>query len=186
MAIVLAEGFEGLTLDRVAARARASKSTIYRRWPTKEHLLIAVASRWPGLEPADRGNVLDDLLDLHGQLLRSLHSPQLRGLLSALAAARMQDPALAAALDPLMEQRREPVLVVLRRAVERGELPPDADIDAAQEALLGVAVMRLHFMPGDLGPRFMRRIFRLVLRGLGAKLPADDAPPRRGAKNALQ
>jgi AcrR family transcriptional regulator len=167
--LLLERGFQGLTLDRVATRARAGKATIYRRWPTKEHLLVAVASRWPGLQAVDRGNALEELCDLHAQLLLGLHSPELRGLFSALATARLHDGALASVLDPLLEQRREPVREVLRRAVARGELPPEADIEAGLDALLGVSMMRLHFAPGDLGLGSMRRIFKLVLRGLGGE-----------------
>lgn len=169
MQLLASGGFAALTLDRVAARARASKSTIYRRWPTKEHLMIAVASRWPALEARDRGDVLAELRDLHRQLLRTLHSPRVRGLLTVLVAERIRNPALAAALDPLLRARRDPVRMVLARAVERGELPQDADIDAGAEALVSVTTTRLHHPRTDIGLRTMTPIFRLILRGLGAK-----------------
>lgn len=169
MELLVAGGFAGLTLDRVAARARASKSTIYRRWPTKEHLMIAVASRWPPLVAREKGGALAELCDLHAQLLRTLHSPQIQGLFAMLAAERIRNPELAAALDPLMERRREPVLTVLQRAVRRGELPADADIAAGADTLASVTTARLYDPHGSLGMKAMRRIFRLVLRGLGAK-----------------
>lgn len=179
MELLAAEGFAGLTLDRVAARARASKSTIYRRWPTKEHLMIAVASRWPPLETREKGSALAELCDLHAQLLRTLHSPQIKGLFAVLVAERIRNPQLAAALDPLMARRREPVLLVLRRAVRRGELPAGADVQAAADALASVTTARLHDPHGDLGMRAMRRVFRLVLRGLGASPQSTNRSKKR-------
>ena len=60
-------GYAGLTVAEIVARARVSKSTIYRRWPTKEELAIAAFDRLPELEVVDRGDLLEELLDLIGQ-----------------------------------------------------------------------------------------------------------------------
>ena len=163
------EGYNGLTLSKVAARARASKSTIYRRWPTKEHLIVAAFERWPTLLPHDRGDVLEELMDLYRQFLKVLHKPPVNGIMPTLLAERMHNPELATVLDPLLEKRRVPARFVLRRAIERRQLPKDTDVELAVDAIMSVIVSRLYFMPGDLSPAGMRKLVVLVLRGLGAK-----------------
>jgi AcrR family transcriptional regulator len=163
------EGYDKLTVLKVAAHARASKSTIYRRWPTKEHLIIEAFNRWPSLTPPDKGDVLSDLLDLYRQFLRVLHRPPSNGIMPTLVAEKTRNPALAAVFDPLMQKRRDPVRAVFRRAVERGELSRDTDTELAIDAIMGATVLRLYFTSGDLSVKSMRKYLLVLLRGLGAR-----------------
>jgi len=163
------EGYANLTVGKVAARARASKSTIYRRWPTKEHLVVEAFNRWPALKPRDKGDVLSDLLDLFRQFLRVLHRPPSNAIMPTLVAERTQNPELAKVFDPLMQRRRDPARAILKRAIERGELPPDTDVELAVDAMMGVTVLRMYFIPGDLGVNSMRKFLIVLLRGLGAR-----------------
>jgi AcrR family transcriptional regulator len=163
------ERYADLTVSKVAARARASKSTIYRRWPTKEHLVIEAFNRWPALMPHERGDVMADLLDLYRQFLRILHRPPSNAIMPTLVAERAHNPALAAVFDPLMQRRRDPVRVVLRRAMERGQLPPSTDVELAVDAIMGVTVLRMYFIPGNLSIPAIREFLTVLLRGLGAR-----------------
>jgi AcrR family transcriptional regulator len=163
------ERYADLTVSKVAARARASKSTIYRRWPTKEHLVIEAFNRWPALLAHDRGDVMSDLLDLYRQFLRILHRPPSNAIMPTLVAERAHNPALAAVFDPLMQRRRDPVRVVLRRAMERGELPKSTDVELAVDAIMGVTVLRMYFVPGNLSIPAIREFLSVLLRGLGAR-----------------
>ena len=162
-------GFSGLTLSRVAARARASKSTIYRRWPTKEHLIVAAFNRWPALVPHDSGDVLEDLMDLHAQSMRNLRRGELKGVMPKLVAARAEAPALADVLDPLIERRYDPVRIILRRAIERGQLPRKTDVELAVHLIMDITASRLYFTPSDGSRPEIRKVFRIILKGLGAK-----------------
>ncbi len=163
------ERYADLTVSKVAARARASKSTIYRRWPTKEHLVIEAFNRWPSLTPHDRGDVMSDLLNLYRQFLRILHRPPSNAIMPTLVAERAHNPALAAVFDPLMQRRRDPVRVVLERAMTRGELPRATDVELAVDAIMGVTVLRMYFIPGDLSIPAIRSYLTVLLRGLGAR-----------------
>jgi AcrR family transcriptional regulator len=163
------EGYARLTLSKVAARARASKSTIYRRWPTKEHLVIEAFNRWPPLVPRDRGDLLSDLLDLYRQSLRVLYRPPSNAIMPALIAERARNPSLAAVFDPVMRRRREPVRIVLNRAIERKELPRGTDVELAVDALMGASYLRMYFVSGDLSVKGMRKMFAMLLRGFGAR-----------------
>ena len=168
-ALLADERYADLTVSKVAARARASKSTIYRRWPTKEHLVIEAFNRWPALLAHDRGDVMSDLLDLYRQFLRILHRPPSNAIMPTLVAERAHNPALAAVFDPLMQRRRDPVRVVLRRAMERGELPNGTDVELAVDAIMGVTVLRMYFIPGNLSIPAIREFLSVLLRGLGAR-----------------
>ena len=163
------EGYAKLTVGKVAAYAKASKSTIYRRWPTKEHLIIEAFNRWPALTPHDKGDVMSDLLDLYRQFLRVLHRPPSNGIMPTLVAERAHNPALAAVFDPLMQMRRDPARAVFRRAIERGELARDTDTELAIDAIMGATVLRLYFTSGDLSVKSMRKYLFVLLRGLGAR-----------------
>jgi|SRR5690348_3333512 AcrR family transcriptional regulator len=170
MKLLTNEGYARLTLSKVAARARASKSTIYRRWPSKEHLVIEAFNRWPTSTPPDKGDILSDLVDMYRQSLRILQRPPSNAIMPTLIAERARNPALAAVFDPMMQRRREPVRIVLKRAIARRELPRDTDIELAADALMGVSYLRMYFVSGDLSVNGMRKVFSLVLRGLGARI----------------
>jgi AcrR family transcriptional regulator len=125
-------GYEAMTIDAVAARAHASKTTIYRRWPGKAELVRAavdahITSRMLGPQGGgtqDSGSLRDDLLAImnavHGHL-----TPEFMAMMSGLVHAMRTDPQLAASLrswfdrDSVAEQ-------IIGRAVRRGEVPAPA------------------------------------------------------------
>jgi AcrR family transcriptional regulator len=163
------EGYFGLTVSKVAARARASKSTIYRRWPTKEHLVIAAFNRWPALVPRDKGDLLSDLVDLYQQYLRIHHRAPASAIVPTLVAERVGNPALATLFDSLLQRRLDPTRTIVKRAIERGELPANTDLELAVEAVTAAAILRVYFLSADLSVKAMRRLFVVQLRGLGAR-----------------
>lgn len=167
--LLVAHGYPALTMDAVAAAAGASKATIYRRWQSKEALVLAAFTQLPPIVPADRGALLPELLELFGQYQRTTQSPLFRSALPALIAACVSDPHLALTMETLNEQRRVPLRMVLQRAVRRGELPPDADLELAIDAIQGLVTVRGLYLRGDPGPDWPQRLFGFVLRGLGAR-----------------
>jgi len=132
---VLAEaGYDGMTIDMVAARAKAGKATLYRRWASKPELVLdAVACmKSKGIDltsPPDTGT-------LRGDLVAMVKSPTLQeserklkvmaGIVSMIA----RDPDLAAAArEALIEPRSAANRIVFQRAIDRGEIPADCDIE---------------------------------------------------------
>ena len=97
-----AKGFAGLTVDEVAERAGTAKTTVYRRWPTKDHLAVALAARLLGEVPiADTGDLRADLTGFAVALADSLDRLRLAGnpaggpsagLAAELAAAAARHP----------------------------------------------------------------------------------------------
>jgi AcrR family transcriptional regulator len=156
-------------VSKVAARARVSKSTIYRRWPTKEHLVMAAFERWPAMVPRDKGDLLSDLVDLYQQYLRVYCRAPAGAIVPTLIAERVSNPALNILFDSLMQRRLDPTRVVVGRAIERGELPADTDLELAVEAVTAAVVLRVYFLPTHSSVKAIRRLLVVQLRGLRAR-----------------
>ncbi len=180
-------GFVGLTLAKVAKRAKASKATIYRRWPTKEHLVVAAVSRFPQLVPHEKGDLVEELLDLTRQHLQRMQSPRMRGLLPQLTAERAHNPSLAAALDPYLDRRRDPSRQVFSWAIARGELPPETDIEMAVDLVNGVNYLRLYFATpggGEYSIASLRPVYEFLRTGLQALPSRSWSRASRGRASA--
>lgn len=136
---VLAEvGYDRLTMDHVAAEARASKATLYRRWDDKASLVVDAVSRAKGLpevEAPDTGSLRGDLLAVFcGPAGATARLPM--SVLAGLMTALHTDADLSRAwrerfLAPRMAVARD----IFRRAQERGETNPDVDLEVLQNVL---------------------------------------------------
>jgi len=142
---VLADhGLPGLTIEAVAQRAGASKATLYRRWTSRESLLVeamdALASH-PFPLPAT-GHLRTDLLELLARQAAMLNEQRFPRLMAAFIDAAERDPILQRLHAQVTERRREPLRHVLLEARQRGDLPATADIDLAIDLLVGPAFYR--------------------------------------------
>jgi AcrR family transcriptional regulator len=139
-------GYAGLSMERVAVRARASKASLYRRWPSKVELVMAaIYDLLPDpATAADTGSLRGDLLALLRTAAEMLAGPggtAIRGLISD----ALRDPELAARLRSYTRGRSVSAMGdVVRRAMERGELPQGTITARQLEA--GLSVMRFHFL----------------------------------------
>lgn len=164
---LLAElGYGGLTMDRVAAEAKVSKATMYRRWPSKVHLVITAFSQLPQLPCPDTGNLRQDLIEVLGSFLLITQNTSLAGVLPTLAGERARIPELADYLDEATRQRREPVKQVLQRAIKRGDLPAKTDVELAIDLVMSPLVMRIFFTNNPADIRFLEQVIDHTLKGL--------------------
>ena len=120
--ILADEGWGRLNSDRIAARARAGKAGIYRRWPTMAALARAAVSRFDLVVlPDDGGSVRQDLLGLLNERWTQPLSREERAVASLVGAAR-HDEELRAGLDEaLVHPLTAAVEKICARAEERGE-----------------------------------------------------------------
>jgi AcrR family transcriptional regulator len=139
-------GYAGLTMERVAERAKASKASLYRRWPSRIELVTeAVRSRLPSPESvSDTGNLRDDLVAMLGQAAQALSGPAGEALRGLLGEALSSGSPLSAMRRTSQGMSRKSMEVVVRRAVERGEVDPDAVTPRRLDA--GHALLRHHFL----------------------------------------
>jgi AcrR family transcriptional regulator len=181
---LLAErGWEGLSIEALAARARVGKATIYRRWSGKEEVVIAALERFVSeFRHSDGGSLRDDLLVLLGDAAAQYQSPDGR-LLAALASAMEQSEDLAAAVRlNFLEPRRENVKTILIRARERGELDPDADLDLIHDLLAGPLLYRRLIGGQKLDEKLVEGVVDAVVRGFASgrnKRPARARGTRK-------
>jgi AcrR family transcriptional regulator len=146
---VLAEcGFEGMTIDMVAARAKAGKATIYRRWPSKADLVLdAVACmKAADLDPErlpDTGTLRGDLVAMIRPRSIEEGERKLR-IMGGLFGMISTSPELAsAAHEAIIEPRLAMNRLFLQRAIDRGEISADRDIDLLARVASGMAAFRM-------------------------------------------
>jgi AcrR family transcriptional regulator len=136
-------GYDRLTVDAVAATARASKATVYRRWPSKAELVLAAFTE--GIRqvavPPDTGTLRGDLVRL-GELIceqTARHAGTIRAVLVEVS----RNPALNDAMQhQFIDQRKALMLHILGQAVDRGEIDAAAINDDLWDVLPGYLIFR--------------------------------------------
>jgi AcrR family transcriptional regulator len=169
--ILSREGFARLTMERVAAESGVAKTTLYRRWPTKAalcmNLYLDVAGR--ELHDPDTGSVARDLKAIATTVVRlqtrTVAGPALVGLI---AEAQVNPATRAAFLAEFAYRRRQITRLILRRAIERGELRRDTDVDLVIDALGGAVTFRLLQGHAPLTRNFTDALVDLLLTGCSA------------------
>ena len=117
-------GYDRMTMDAVAARAHASKATIYRSWPDKPELVVeALINRFSTTpEPADTGSLRGDLLALANTACEITNSPDGDVITGVMTAATMNSTLATAMHQCMFESKRKTHDTIVGRAVARGEL----------------------------------------------------------------
>ncbi len=173
---VLAEvGYDGMTVDMVAARAKAGKATLYRRWPSKGELVIdAVVCMKRGDFDIDN---LPDTGTLRGDLVamikpRTIEESErklqvMAGLMSAIA----RSPELADAINKaIIEPRAEINRVLLGRAIDRGEIPADCDVETLAMISPSMAAYRTMVLKRPVDREFLITLIdHVVLPAVGLR-----------------
>lgn len=166
--VLRADGYAGLTMERVAAESGVAKTTLYRTWPTKAalcmDLYLDVAGR--ELRDPDTGDVARDLKAIAETVInlqkRTVAGPAFIGLI---AEAQISPDTRSAFLAEFAEKRREITRTILRRAIERGQIRRDADIDLVIDVIGGATMFRLLQGHAPLTKRFSDALVDLVLSG---------------------
>ena len=160
-------GINGMSMDDLAQRAGVSKASIYRRWPSKELLVIdALRSAMGPLDAVDTGDVGGDIRAILGDLVARFSSKdRMSDVLPHLIEVATHDPALRVELDAYTQLRRVPMRTILERGVARGEISPDVDLDTLIDALLGPIIYRRLLTGGTIDTAFIERLMALVVPG---------------------
>ena len=136
-------GYDRLTIDAVAAMARASKATVYRRWPSKAELVLAAfieGCRQVAIAPGT-GTLRGDLLRLGGVICQQAH--QQAGTIRAVLVEVSRHPALREALQQqFLDQRKALIHDVLHQAADRGEIDNAVISDELWDLLPGYLIFR--------------------------------------------
>lgn len=165
--LLLEHGLHSISMDAVAERAGASKATIYRWWPSKELLALdALFSDWAPAAGAgyDTGSLAGDLLALTLPWARQLAAKPYGRVIAALITGAQSDPRFAEVYRArFLQPRRDLARVIFNRAIERGEIPADTDIEIALDLLYGPFYHRVLHGHAQLTDRFTRAIVDHVI-----------------------
>jgi AcrR family transcriptional regulator len=184
LALLAEQGYGGLRMESVAAKAGVAKATVYRRWPDKLSLAIAAISRIPELPPVDTGSLLGDLRALRAALVALFKTTRLAGVMPALAAERMRQTSAAAKIDVLIQTRYQPWVAAIERAIARGELPSAAAADSRliADLLAGILMQRVFFTGGRVDEQSWETVMAIVVNGIHvitARQAGQNSLPRR-------
>lgn len=139
-------GYGGLTMEGVAACSHTGKASLYRRWPSKEALLVdAVGHRMPPVDDLpDTGTVRGDILLLLQRMATTLDSSTGCAMHNLLSSAARDGDVVRAITRRIIEPRQRMLLALLERGVERGEVRPGAA--TMMVAQTGPALVIYHYL----------------------------------------
>jgi AcrR family transcriptional regulator len=161
-------GLAAFTIEAVAERSGAAKTTIYRWWPNKGALAMESF-----LRVAEQENPFPETDSAEADLRAHLHlfARRLRGragrLLAGIVAEAQKDPATREAfIRSYVAPRRQAARALLERGIARGEFRPDLDVESVCDALYGFFYMRLLLAHAPMDDAAVDRILDLVLNAI--------------------
>jgi AcrR family transcriptional regulator len=168
--ILTANGYDALSLTKVAARAQAHRSDVYRRWSTKAQLVADVlAAHLPTVSDVDTGTLRGDIRAYLDDLAASWSSSWIDGLVGLLADLR-DDPDAEFAFRAVAERRGQPMRQALARAVGRGELGELPDLSLTGHLLEGPLMHRRMIGRQPLTPDYLDTLTSTAHSVLTAKV----------------
>jgi AcrR family transcriptional regulator len=162
-------GFRAMTMEAIATRAKASKATVYRHWPTKAALVMDtfMACVDPAAPFPDTGSALEDFVRQLRSTAALFEKGPVHTMLTGLIAALPGDPELQEAFRTYyLEPRRAQAEAALRRGQERGELVPEISIGDLFDQLYGALYLRVILgspMTAEQADSAVRQMFRGLL-----------------------
>ena len=150
--LLLETGYRSLTMDAVRTRAGVGKATIYRRWSSKEELVRdAIVFMHDDIQAPDTGSVRGDFEGMAGRVRSAAQRSGAATFMPRLLGETANDPELHAIFSAnLVEPRRAQMRAILARAVARGEIRDDVDVELMIDLFAGPIIYRLLITRGDL------------------------------------
>ena len=175
--LIDAEGYRGFTIEGVAARSGAGKTTIYRWWPTKEDLAFdALVSQFGDAPDGPKpDSVIEGIRIYMRRLAASFAGKPGRVLASIVGGGQCQAHAAESFRERFLAPRREKGRMALQHGIATGELRPDIDIEAALDALISPFFFRLLWRTGPCDAEWADRLSNQLINGLAAR-PAAEEP----------
>jgi AcrR family transcriptional regulator len=163
-------GYGAVTMEGIARKVNRARTSIYRRWPTKRHLVAyAVVSEMGENPAADTGTLRRDLEAAVATLLKAFGGP-LGQALPGLVADMARDEELAQTIrSQVLATRRDSMREAFERASARGEIRADLDIEMVLDMLTGPFYFRILFRHAQITRRSTRTAVEYVLRVAAAR-----------------
>lgn len=167
-ALIAEEGFSGVSIEAVAARSGAAKTTIYRHWPSREALLAEAfgVCADAALPSPDTGSLREDLRVVLTGLTLKLNDAGWCSAIGSLADAAGRDAELERLHQATLRDGRRPLTDILHRAVARGDLPAGLDIEDAVALIAGPLFYRAMIARQPVDATFVARAVDAALAEL--------------------
>ena len=164
------QGFEGVCVEAVAARAGVGKATIYRRWANKEELLLAALGSMKSPFPEPTGNVRNDLVAQLTVMCEDRADPRKARRYALLLGEGQKYPRLMKRYkETVVGPRHDAIREVIRRGMATGELRADTDVEIALLTLTGTVLAKEKAADDSQSGEFAARIVNELLLGLAAR-----------------
>ncbi|MEV0237228.1 TetR/AcrR family transcriptional regulator [Nonomuraea sp. NPDC050786] len=172
--LIFERGYTGLSIDEVAEQAGVAKTTLYRRWPTKDHLAVAVVARLQADHEIDEtGDIRADLVNNLDKIAAALNRMRAAGgregpsagVAGELVAAAARHDDIGKLAREQYAERNALGLALIERARVRGELRADLDAEALFDQLAGALYYRVLITGAPVDRAYVERLVSSALEG---------------------
>ena len=161
-------GLSSFTIDRLAAAARVSKTSIYRRWSDKKAIFRAVLGRWGHrAEVVDVGDFATELDQWYADRQDAYNREGFHEVATSLLELSVHDPEIGRAMDADRRSGWTAMRQILRRALDRGEITGVDDLDRLEQFFLGPIYCRAVLEGQELDDATIADFRRLSLAAVG-------------------
>ena len=170
-------GYHSVSIDAVAARAGVSKPTIYRRWPNRQQLLVAVSQRFvPPGEVADLGSFRDEVAAFLRERADLYGNAGIRRILASAVAASSEDEDFHRAIQPFLDRFPAGMRTIIQRGIARGDVRADVDIELLTAMINGSFYFRSIIEHKGLDHRAADFVADLVNTAVAPPTPDSQGP----------
>lgn len=154
----------------IAARSGVSKATIYRRWPSRNALILdAVTIIHRPSAKRDTGSIRGDLIVLLKGLVQFLNRKNGGTVYMAFLNEAIRNPKIAKANEKITAEVRDTYVQTIQKAIERGELKPDTDIELMIDLLISPFIYRRWSEANKIDAKSIEPVIDAVLKAFGTK-----------------
>jgi len=174
--LIVERGVGNVSIEEVAARSGVAKSTIYRHWPERASLIIDTARMsFEHIGTPDTGTLRGDLIAYFSGITRADLNGKVGRIMPCLIDAAGRDPDIELLLDRLTVERQQPILTMVERAQQRGELPADLDSRVVVGTVVGPIVFRKLIWRQPIDASYVAGCVDVAIAGLSASTPLPAA-----------
>lgn len=167
--LMATRGVASLTIDEVASRSGVAKTTIYRHWPERTSLIVdAVNAHLEHVGTPDTGTLRSDLETFFGGMIRTDLSGHVGQIMPCLIEAAGRDEEMAYLLERIGAERERVIKTIVGRAVDRGELRSDLDLETVVGVIVGPIVFQKMVRRRALTDEYVTACLDVALAGLTA------------------
>jgi len=167
--LVEAGGFQSVTMEAIAATADVARTTIYRRWPNKESVIMDafLEEVGPAIAFPTLPNVRENLRRQMKLLAKAFRGKAGLLIRSLLAEAQFNSELQAAFRERWIAKRRASAIAVIKAGIASGEIPSRIDPDILLDVLYGGLYYRLLIGTGAISDDYVDSVWDTVVGGLG-------------------